>query len=255
MRQAVFHSKAQSHDILGAEVDAVPVEFVQRPRVCKKVFGDRGRADLDLPPMIGDRAFEGEFGRMHIGSGRVGSGARSSDGRRLSFGVQRSYPVQDRKGRPCPYAPLQRSAHRKSRCQGCRRTDPTPVSERLNRFDPATRRAAAGSRPGRRGRGQRCGHHADRSRRPGPPRSAGRRHPDRRAGVALSLRTVRIRTHALTVDLWSAAGEFYDLVADPGVMRKLFEEPQAELAQRLLLHYLHRGPDDIGPNRDQVRMA
>ncbi|MEL7099417.1 MAG: sulfatase-like hydrolase/transferase, partial [Pseudomonadota bacterium] len=34
-----------------------------------------------------------------------------------------------------------------------------------------------------------------------------------RAGVALSLRTVRTRTHKLTVDLISGAGELYDLVA------------------------------------------
>ncbi len=76
-----------------------------------------------------------------------------------------------------------------------------------------------------------------------------------RAGVALSLRTVRTRTHKLTVDLQSGAGELYDLIADPGERRNLFEDPEAEPVRRLLMDYLDRRPDDIGPNREQVGMA
>jgi len=47
-----------------------------------------------------------------------------------------------------------------------------------------------------------------------------------RVGVALELRTVRTRTHKLTVDLNSGAGELYDLQADPGVQGYVASRPQ-----------------------------
>jgi arylsulfatase A-like enzyme len=44
-----------------------------------------------------------------------------------------------------------------------------------------------------------------------------------RAGVSLSLRTVRTKTQKLTVDLISDAGELYDLANDPQEMTNLYE--------------------------------
>lgn len=76
-----------------------------------------------------------------------------------------------------------------------------------------------------------------------------------RAGVALSLRTVRTRRHKLTVDLRSGAGELYDLQYDPNEMRNLFDEPEAREVRRELEDYLAQRPDDIGPNRRPVGMA
>ena len=49
-----------------------------------------------------------------------------------------------------------------------------------------------------------------------------------RAGVKLSLRTVRTRTHKLIVDLISGAGELYDLENDPKEMKKLFDDPEGQ---------------------------
>ncbi|MEM9268843.1 MAG: sulfatase/phosphatase domain-containing protein, partial [Pseudomonadota bacterium] len=76
-----------------------------------------------------------------------------------------------------------------------------------------------------------------------------------RTGVALSLRTVRTKTHKLTVDLRSGAGELYDLTQDPHEMNNLFNAPEAAELQSTLTAYLHSRPDDIGPNQTQVGMA
>ena len=76
-----------------------------------------------------------------------------------------------------------------------------------------------------------------------------------RAGVGLSLRTVRTRTHKLTVDLTSGAGELYDLVADPHELTNLHDDPAAAAVRSRLERFLDRRPDDIGPTRDQVGMA
>ncbi|WP_323772451.1 sulfatase [Antarctobacter sp.] len=48
-----------------------------------------------------------------------------------------------------------------------------------------------------------------------------------RSGVDLDLRTVRSRTHRLSIDLKSGAGELYDLTADPHEMTNLWDEPSA----------------------------
>ena len=76
-----------------------------------------------------------------------------------------------------------------------------------------------------------------------------------RVGVALSLRTVRTRTHKLTMDLRSETGELYDLVNDPDEMVNLFDDPAAADIRAQLVDYLMRRPDDIGPNRVPVGPA
>lgn len=76
-----------------------------------------------------------------------------------------------------------------------------------------------------------------------------------RTGVALSLRTVRTRTHKLTVDLISGAGELYDLEADPDELANLFDAPEAKAVRNTLEGFLAMRADDIGPDRVQVGMA
>ena len=76
-----------------------------------------------------------------------------------------------------------------------------------------------------------------------------------RVGVALSLRCVRTRTHKLTMDMRSGAGELYDLVADPDEMVNLFDDPAHAGVQSRLTGYLHMRPDDITPNRVPVGPA
>jgi len=76
-----------------------------------------------------------------------------------------------------------------------------------------------------------------------------------RAGVSLSLRTVRTKTHKLTIDLQSGAGELYDLENDPGEMRNLFDADEASDVQARLMTYISQRPDDIKPNSVQVGMA
>ncbi len=76
-----------------------------------------------------------------------------------------------------------------------------------------------------------------------------------RAGVKLSLRTVRTRTHKLTLDLISGAGELYDLVSDPGEMTNLFDDPSMGEVQSQLIDYIHARPDDMRPEQVQVGMA
>ena len=76
-----------------------------------------------------------------------------------------------------------------------------------------------------------------------------------RTGVALSLRTVRTKTHKLTVDLRSGAGELYDLASDPEEVRNLFDVPEAAGVRRELEALLDRRPDDVGPNRTPVGIA
>ena len=76
-----------------------------------------------------------------------------------------------------------------------------------------------------------------------------------RAGVALSLRTVRTRTHKLTVDRRSGAGELYDLAVDPDETTNLFDAPEAVGMRRELESLLSRRPDDVGPVRTPVGIA
>jgi arylsulfatase A-like enzyme len=76
-----------------------------------------------------------------------------------------------------------------------------------------------------------------------------------RSGVDLDLRTVRTKTHKLTVDLRSGAGELYDLANDPHEMDNRFGDPGAAQAQRELADMIASRPDDAVPRRPQVGMA
>jgi arylsulfatase A-like enzyme len=73
-----------------------------------------------------------------------------------------------------------------------------------------------------------------------------------RSGVDLDLRTVRTRTHKLTVDLRSGAGELYDLVNDPHEMENVFATSKAK---KELTDMVRSRPDDIRPRLPQVGMA
>ena len=76
-----------------------------------------------------------------------------------------------------------------------------------------------------------------------------------RAGVPLSLRTVRGRTHKMTVDLQSGAGELYDLVNDPLEEANLFGQPDIAEIQAQLMAWIETRPDDARPIQTQVGMA
>ena len=73
-----------------------------------------------------------------------------------------------------------------------------------------------------------------------------------RSGVDLDLRTVRTKTHKLTVDLRSGAGEMYDLVNDPHEMENIFESSKKKSE---LMDMIRSRPDDIVPRLPQVGMA
>ena len=76
-----------------------------------------------------------------------------------------------------------------------------------------------------------------------------------RTGVGLSLRTVRTRTHKLTMDLISGAGELYDLERDPLEMKNIFDSKRYLSIRKQLEALLWQRPDDAGPIREQVGMA
>ena len=76
-----------------------------------------------------------------------------------------------------------------------------------------------------------------------------------RAGVALSLRTIRTKTHKLTAELQSGEGELYDLVNDPNEMRNLFHTPEAAAVRRSLEEMIAARPDDALPVQTQVGQA
>ena len=76
-----------------------------------------------------------------------------------------------------------------------------------------------------------------------------------RAGVGLSLRTVRTTRYKLTKDLQSNSGELYDLQSDPHEQVKLFESDSAASIRRELENYLDSRPDDMRPIQTQVGMA
>lgn len=76
-----------------------------------------------------------------------------------------------------------------------------------------------------------------------------------RVGVALELRTVRTRSHKMTVDLNSGAGELYDLEADPDECTNLFDAPEAMGIRKRLEGYLASRPNDTGPDKVPVGTA
>ena len=76
-----------------------------------------------------------------------------------------------------------------------------------------------------------------------------------RTGVALSLRTVRTKTHKMTVDMLSGAGELYSMKQDPDETMNLFDNPAASETKKLLTSYMEMRPNDIGPKNIQIGMA
>ena len=77
-----------------------------------------------------------------------------------------------------------------------------------------------------------------------------------RCGVELKLRTVRTRTHKLTIEAVSGAGELYDLEADPGEMTNRFDDPAMHNVQRELTEMINSRPDDaMDPPLQPVGMA
>ena len=76
-----------------------------------------------------------------------------------------------------------------------------------------------------------------------------------RAGVQLSLRLARSKTHKLTLDLISGAGELYDLVNDPDEMKNLFDHPDYASVQAELTALIHARPDDAIDLQTQVGLA
>jgi len=76
-----------------------------------------------------------------------------------------------------------------------------------------------------------------------------------RAGVQLSLRLVRTKTHKLTLDLISGAGELYDLVNDPAEMRNLFDDANHKDVQAKLTEMIHARENDAIDLQTQVGLA
>ncbi len=68
-------------------------------------------------------------------------------------------------------------------------------------------------------------------------------HPNR-AGVQLSLRCVRTKTHKLTYEALSDTGELYDLANDPAEMDNRWNDPGAAAVQRELMDMIRARPDD-----------
>lgn len=68
-----------------------------------------------------------------------------------------------------------------------------------------------------------------------------------RTGIDLSLRLTRTKTHKLTLELQSGAGEMYDLENDPHEMNNLFNNPDYKAIQKELTEMIHSRPDDILP--------
>jgi arylsulfatase A-like enzyme len=73
-----------------------------------------------------------------------------------------------------------------------------------------------------------------------------------RSGVDVDLRTVRTKTHKLTMDLHSKAGELYDLKNDPQEMDNIFDSSPR---RKELEDMIRSRPQDIAPRKAQVGMA
>ena len=76
-----------------------------------------------------------------------------------------------------------------------------------------------------------------------------------RAGVALSLRTVRTRTHRMTMDMTTGTGELYDLAVDPCETRNIFDEPSVVAVRGSLERVILERPDDMLPVGKPVGIA
>ena len=65
-----------------------------------------------------------------------------------------------------------------------------------------------------------------------------------RCGIALDLRMARTKTHKLTLETESGAGELYDLKNDPHEMDNLFDDAGAQAARKELEDMIASRPDD-----------
>jgi len=66
-----------------------------------------------------------------------------------------------------------------------------------------------------------------------------------RCGVDMQLRTVRTKTHKLTLELGSGAGEMYNLVDDPAEMDNLFDDPGSVKVRKELENMIKARPGPI----------
>jgi hypothetical protein len=77
-----------------------------------------------------------------------------------------------------------------------------------------------------------------------------------RCGVALELRTVRTRTHRMTEERATGAGELYDLVADPHELDNRYDDPAMAGIRAELEAMIRTRPDDaLQPPLQPVGMA
>lgn len=76
-----------------------------------------------------------------------------------------------------------------------------------------------------------------------------------RCGVDLWLRTVRTKTHKLTLEANSGAGELYDLVNDPQEMDNRFDDHGAKVVRRELEDMIASRPRDQIAPLPQIGMA
>jgi arylsulfatase A-like enzyme len=76
-----------------------------------------------------------------------------------------------------------------------------------------------------------------------------------RCGVDLWLKTVRTKTHKLTLETNSGAGELYDLVNDPQEMDNRFGDPGVAVVQRQLVDMIASRPNDKIEPLPQIGMA
>jgi arylsulfatase A-like enzyme len=68
-----------------------------------------------------------------------------------------------------------------------------------------------------------------------------------RVGVPLDLTTIRTKTHKLTFESGSEAGELYDLVNDPHEMDNRFNDAGIAAVQKELMDMIRARPDDKRP--------
>jgi len=71
----------------------------------------------------------------------------------------------------------------------------------------------------------------------------------------LSLRVVRTKTHKLTLDLQSGAGELYDLVEDPHELHDRFDDKAYATVRAELEELIRKRPSDERGLSTQVGLA
>jgi arylsulfatase A-like enzyme len=70
-----------------------------------------------------------------------------------------------------------------------------------------------------------------------------------RCGVELKLRTVRTKTHKITVEQSTGAGELYDLANDPHEMDNRFDDAAYAKVRKELMDMIAERPDDARKER------